>query len=191
MRGRSRWLAAAVVVLLIAAVPAVALGQGRANPSKTQHGTHTPRQGEWRGGTSQGARLIFDVLNTRKGLMMQAIYVEADATCGDNTIGFIVSGFKRPIKPNGNFSLHLYDPFFGTFDFHGKLFTGRGGGFGGVTVPTLNMDGTAEACSGTMAWKAQPPVGSRTAAGQARHVDYLVHVTQSRTGHVSWTVDKG
>jgi hypothetical protein len=191
MQRRSRWLAAAVVVLLVAAVPAVALGQGRARSSKPQHGIHTPRQGEWRGGTSQGARLIFDVLNTRRGMMMQAVYVEIDATCGDNTIGFVVSGFKRPIKPNGNFHLRLYDPFFGSFDFHGKLFTARGGGFGEVTVPTLNLDGTAEACSGTMAWKAQPPKGAQGSSAGARHVDYLVHVTQSRTGHVSWTVDRG
>ena len=191
MHGKTRWLAAGIVVLLIAAVPAVALGQGRAHPAKTQHGLHTPRQGEWRGGTSQGARLIFDVLNTRKGLMMQAVYVEIDATCGDNSIGFVVSGFKRTIKPNGNFQLHLYDPFFGAFDFHGKLFTGRGGGFGNVTVPTLNMDGTAVACSGDMAWKAQAPAGAQGSGSVAHHVDYLVHVTQSRTGHVSWTVDKG
>src|SRR5262245_25407593 len=191
MHGRSRWLAAAVVVLLVAAVPAVALGQGGAHSSKAQHGIHTPRQGEWRGGTSQGARLIFDVLNTRKGLMMQAVYVEIDATCGDDRIGFVVSGFKRSIKPNGNFQLHLYDPFFGAFDFHGKLFTARGGGFGSVTVPTLNEDGTAGACSGEMAWKAAPPAGRHASSAAAHRVDYLVHVTQSRTGHVSWTVDKG
>ena len=124
--------------------------------------------------------------------MMQTIDVEMDATCGDNSIGFIVSGFKRPIKPNGNFSLHLYDPFFGTFDFDGKLFTGRGGGFGSVSVPTLDRDGTAEACSsGPVAWKAQPPFGGGAAAGSSRHVDYLVRVTQSKSGHVSWTVDKG
>ncbi len=191
MHGRSRWLAATVVVLLVAAVPAVALGQGRTHTSASQHGTHTPRQGEWRGGTSQGARLIFDVLNTRRGLMMQAIDVEIDATCGDNSVGFFVSGFKRPIKPNGNFKLHLYDPFFGIFDFHGKLFAGRGGGFGALTIPTLNVDGTAEACSGTMAWKAQPPVGSQAGTRATHHVDYLVHVTQTKSGHVSWTVDKG
>jgi hypothetical protein len=192
MHGRSRWLPATIVVLLVAAVPAVALGQGRSRTSAGQHGSHTPRQGEWRGGTSQGDRLIFDVLNTRKGLMMQAVYVELDATCGDSTIGFIVSGFKRPIKPNGNFKLHLYDPFFGIFDFHGKLFTGHGGGFGSVRVPTMNQDGSLQACdSGTVAWKAQAPVNAQAAAGATRRVDYLVHVTQSKSGHVSWTVDKG
>ena len=42
-----------------------------------------------------------------------------------------------------------------------------------------------------MAWKAQPPVGSQAATGATRHVGYLVHVTQSNSGHVSWTVDKG
>ena len=191
MHGRSRWLAAAVVVLLVAAVPAVALGQGSTHASASPSGTRTPRQGEWRGGTSQGADLIFDVLNTRKGLMMQAIYVEIDATCGDNTIGFVVSGFKRPIDTNGHFRLRLYDPFFGSFEFKGKLLTGRGGGFGALAVPMLNQDGTAQACSGTMAWKAQPPIGSQATGRPARHVSYLVHVTQSRTGHVSWTVDKG
>ena len=192
MRGRSRWLAAAVVVLLVGAAPAVALGQGRTHTSESGHGTHTPRQGEWRGGTSQGPRVIFDVLNTRKGLMWQAVYVELDATCGDNSIGFVVSGFKRSIKPNGNFSLHLYDPFFGIFDFHGKLLTGRGGGFGYVKVPTMNADGSTQACdSGTVAWKAQAPVSGKAATGATRHVDYLVHVTQTTSGHVSWTVDKG
>src|SRR2546430_520385 len=108
MHERNRWIAAALVVLLVAAVPAVALGQGRTHASASPNGTQPPRQGEWRGGTSQGARLIFDVLNTRKGLMMQAVYVELDATCGDDSIGFIVSGFQRPIKPSGNFTLHLY-----------------------------------------------------------------------------------
>jgi len=173
-------------------VPAVALAQGRAHPSKAQHGLHTPRQGEWRGGTSQGARVVFDVLNTRKGLMWQAMYVELDATCGDNTIGFVVSGFKRTIKPNGNFSLNLYDPFFGSFDFRGKLLTGRGGGFGSLSIPTLNQDGTAETCSsGTVAWKAQAPAAAQGSSGSARHLNYVVRVTQSKSGHVSWTVDKG
>jgi hypothetical protein len=189
---RTRWLSAAVAVLVVAAVPAAALGQGRTDSSAGPNGSHPPRQGEWRGGTSQGARLVFDVLNTRKGLMMQAIDVEADATCGDSTIGFIVSGFQRPIEDNGNFALRLYDPLFGSFDFHGKLFAGRGGGFMSVAVPTLNPDGTAQACSsGTVAWKAQPPVGARAAARTARHLDYLVRVTQSKSGHVSWTVDRG
>jgi hypothetical protein len=192
MHGKSRWLAAAVVVLLFAAVPAVALGQGRAHPAKVQHGHNTPRQGEWRGGTSQGARLIFDVLNTRKGLMWQGMYVELDATCGDNTIGFVISGFKRPIKPNGNFQLHLYDPFFGTFDFHGKLFAGRGGGFGALSIPTMNKDGSVSACqSDTVAWKAQAPASAQGTSATARHLSYVVRVTQSKSGHVSWTVDKG
>jgi hypothetical protein len=194
MHGKTRWLAAGVVVLLVAAVPAVALGQGRLHRSTVQHGSHTPRQGEWRGGTSQGARVIFDVLNTRKGLMWQGMYVELDATCGDNSIGFVVSGFKRPIKPNGNFQLNLYDPFFGSFDFHGKLFATHGGGFGTVTIPSLNKDGTTTACSsGTVAWKAQAPASSAQSGSSAatRHLNYLVHVTQSKSGHVSWTVDKG
>jgi hypothetical protein len=192
MHGKSRWLAAAVVLLLVAAVPAVALGQGRAHPAKVQHGNHTPRQGEWRGGTSQGADVVFDVLNTRKGLMWQGMYIELDATCGDNTIGFVISGFQSPIQPNGNFKLHLYDPFFGIFDFHGKLFTGRGGGFGSLSVPTMNEDGTTVACSsGTVAWKAQAPAAKQGTTTAARHLSYVVHVTRSKTGHVSWTVDKG
>ena len=103
MHGKSRWLAATVVVLLVAAVPAVALGQGRHahvhEPARHPHAA----AGRVARRHVAGRRLIFDVLNTRKGLMMQAIDVEIDATCGDNSVGFFVSGFKRAIKPNGNF----------------------------------------------------------------------------------------
>jgi hypothetical protein len=195
MNSKRRWLGVCIALLLVAAVPAVAFGQGSTNVpagAKASSSQKPPRQGEWRGGTSQGNRLIFDVLNTRKGLMVQAMYVEADAQCGDFGIGFIISGFHRLVQSNGRFRIHLYDPFFGTFDFNGKLLRSRGGGLLGMSIPLLNKDGSAQVCSsGDIAWKAAPPPAGQAASGTSPRVKYLVRVTQSKSGHVSWTVDKG
>jgi hypothetical protein len=190
MRARSRWLSAAVVLLLVAAVPAVALGQGGSRHASSK--TKPPRQGEWRGKSIHGDRIIFDVLNTQKGMVVQAYDVEVFADCGDYAIGFGVGGVRRKLGPDGTFRVHFYDPFFGSFNWKGTVKGSDAAGFISAAAPILNRDGSTQVCqSGDVAWKATAPPAGQADAGATRHVAYTVHITQSPSGHVTWSTTRG
>jgi hypothetical protein len=185
MRARSRWLGAAVVLVLVAAVPAVALGQGGGRHTSEKS---TPHQGEWRGKTKQGTRLVFDVLNTRKGYMVQAADVEIDAQCGNFGVGFFVGGVERPLNPDGTFRMKFFDPFFGSFEFVGKLGATSGSGTASVAAPLMKKDGTAYACSsGDVGWKASAPPAGQADGAATMHVAYRVRITQSASGQIVWS----
>jgi hypothetical protein len=177
------------VLLLVAAVPAVALGQGG---SRHTSSSHLPRQGEWRGKTQQGLRMIFDVLNTRKGYMVQAVDVEVDAQCGNFGIGFFVGGVERPLRADGTFRMKFYDPFFGSFEFEGSLDRTTGAGTASMAVALLNKDGTAKACSsGNVGWKAAAPPAGQADGAAAMHDAYIVHITQASSGQITWSTTRG
>jgi hypothetical protein len=183
MHGRTRWLSAAVVVLVVAAVPAVALGQGGRHSSKGN-----PVQGEYRGKTQQGYRAVFDVVNTRKGYIVQIVEMEIDATCGNETVGFFIGGLPLPIQSDGTVHRKFFDPFFGSFEIQGKVLKDSASGTASIAVPILNKDGTAKACaSGDVGWKGGAPPAGGAAGTTTSHAAYRVHVTQSSTGRIVWS----
>ena len=185
MRGRTRWLSAAVVVLLIAAVPAVALGQGGSHQASK---TKLPQQGEWRGKTQQGNRAIFDVVNSRDGYVVQFVDFEVDANCGRVGVGFFIGGLRLNLQPDNSFHRRFFDPFFGSFEISGTLARTTGSGTSSMSVPLLNKNGTAKVCtSGDVGWKAAAPPAGKADGTATAHVAYRVHITQSSTGRIVWS----
>jgi len=186
MHGRTRWLSAAIILLLVAAVPAVALGQGGSRQTSSK--TKLPRQGEWRGKTQQGYRAVFDVVNTRDGYVVQMVDLEVDAQCGHVGIGVGVAGLRLKLQADNSFRKRFFDPFFGAFEISGTLGRTSGAGSTSVTFPLLNKNGTAKACSsGDVGWKAAAPPAGLVDGAATMHVAYRVHITQSPSGRIVWS----
>ena len=186
MRGKSQWLSAAVIVLLVAAVPAVALGQGGSTRAASK--TKLPRQGEWRGKTQQGYRAIFDVVNTRDGYVVQIVDLEVDAQCGQVGIGFFVGGLRLKLGADNSFHRKFFDPFFGSFELTGKVTRTTGSGTAAAAIPLMNRNGTATVCStGSVGWKAAAPPARQADGAATMHVAYQVRITQSPTGRIVWS----
>jgi hypothetical protein len=194
MRGK-RVLGATLVALLVAGTPAVAMAVSARHQASVRHlssPTQPPHQGEWRGKSSQGTREIFNVLRTKKGLTFQPVDLEFLATCPatGEQVGLGLGGFSKPIAKDGSFSLALFDPFFGSFNFQGQLGRTSATGTGSIALPALLKKGGAQDCtSGSISWTASSPGGSSSAA--AVKVAYHIQITQSPSGQISWTVTKG
>jgi hypothetical protein len=184
---RTRWAGlavAAVALALIASTPA--LGAGTTVKPGAQ-------QGEWRGKTEQGTRVIFDVLQTRRGLVVQPQDVEVFATCdvsGDQLeLGF--GGGQLRLHQDGTFKIRFYDPFFGDLRFAGTLGDTEGTGTASFALAGLLRNGGLQLCaSGDVSWKAHAPTFGSSPAGAGRP-DYRIHVSQDRLGHLTWTVTQG
>jgi hypothetical protein len=123
---------------------------------------------------------------------MQPIDLEFVGTCAvtGEQVGLGLGGYTKPIAKDGTFSLHLFDPFFGSFDFQGQLGRTTGSGTGSIALPALLKKGGSQDCSsGTVSWTASSPGGSSSAA--AVQVAYHIQITRSASGTLSWTVTKG
>jgi hypothetical protein len=187
---KRHWIGIAVGVLSLALIASPALGAG---PRVTASGT--PRQGEWRGRTDQRSRLIFDVVETRRGRVVQPVDVEVLATCqetGDQIdVGF--GGGQKVLQPDGSFRFRFSDPFFGSFTFSGIL--GKSDGSGTVSFSLAALIGlkkTQLCTSGDVGWSASAPGTTSTSTSPAhREPDYMVRFSQDRSGHLTWTVTKG
>jgi len=195
MRGK-RVLGATLVALLVAGTPAVAMAvSARHHTVSARPATQAqpPHQGRWAGRSEQGLRQVFNVLRTNKGLTVQPWNIEVMATCsvtGDQIqLGF--GGPAKPVAKDGSFRIRFYDPFFGTFDFEGQLGHTSGTGTAEAALPGLLKNGDSQSCSsGPVAWTATSP-GGASAPSATPKVAYHIQITQSKSGHVSWTVTKG
>jgi len=189
---RKRVLGATIVALLVVGTPAVATAVSARSGAVS---ANTPNQGEWRGRSEQGTRLIFDVLNTRRGLRMQPVFLEGIATCQGSgiQIDVVFGGGSKPIAKNGSFGFRFFDPFFGSFDMQGKLGPTTGTGTMRFDLPSLTRNLGLQLCtSGDISWRASAPPSAMAPAVTPRvSVAYHVHLTVSRTGQISWTVTKG
>ena len=183
MRGRSRWLSAAVVVLLVAAVPAVALGQGGRHQMSSK--SKPPRQGEYRGRTTQGYRVIFDVREHALGLHRPG---------GRH-------GGRRDVRQRHHRLLHRGPPSSrcrktapctrsssirssGRSRSTGTVIKDSGSGIASMAVPLLNKErdraGLLE--RGRRAGKPARRLPAGPHGTATTHAAYRVHVTQSASG---------
>jgi hypothetical protein len=186
MLGR-RWLGVTMVVLalgMIASTPAMG-ASAAAKPGA--------QQGEWRGKSAQGLRLIFDVLLTRRGMVVQPVDIEAIATCGatGDQIEFGFGGGQLRLHDDGTFKMNFSDPFFGQFRFNGTLGDTTGSGTVEASLAALTKGlGTQLCTSGAVPWKASAP-GQGAGAAEGGHPDYMIHFGRDRSGHVTWSITKG
>ena len=85
--------------------------------------------------------------------------------------------------------MRFFDPLFGSFDFRGQLGRTTGTGTAEIALPALIKNDDAQACSsGPVSWKASSPGGASVSAPK---VAYHIQITESKSGHVTWTVSKG
>ncbi len=153
------------------------------------------RQGEWTGKTSQGRKLIFDVLQTdKKGLVVQPTELVFDMTCSSTgtqfTAGFIFIGFQAKVGTDGSFRFHFYDELFGVLSFGGTLGRTKGSGTELAAVPGMTRDLGSETCSsGSVTWQANAPTGSPASADSS--LTYRITLTRDVSGHINESITRG
>src|SRR6266536_5868540 len=96
------------VVAMAALLGLATGGAAAAAPSRSQ-----VAQGVWTGRNSQGLKLKFDVLETKRGLVVQPTELDFILTCSATgtqiEAGFGFIGFDTRLHDDGTFSFHLYD----------------------------------------------------------------------------------
>jgi hypothetical protein len=181
---RKQWLSAAMVGLLVCATPAAALAWD------SHSGATADARGsvEFIGSTTQGSPIDFLVVHTNTGTAVRVIDVEVQATCaGSDAYGTVGFGGGRPhrIHNDGTFAFHLYDYWFGHFDFDGQVTGGKAHGTISTDFAAVTRDSGTQLClSGPISWTASKD-GARIQSSESGH---HVQIKETGSGRLTWTV---